>query len=357
MNTKSRTTSRTAPTTPTNPIPELKCAYPYFGNKSGAAHLMWPRIGDVCVLSLAFAGSTAELLKRPADHRGGVEVINDIDAFVANFWRAVQAEPQTVARHADWPINETDMEARHKWLCDETRKTEFARRMRNDPHYYCAKTAGWWVWGISAWIGSGWCGRSHKPGATDERGWMHLPAVLGGSGVHRKKVNLVEWFQSLQARMRRVRVLCHDWKRAVRPSIVNTGKLTGVILDPPYSADAGRSDRIYRCENLTVAHEARDWAVANGDNPNLRIALCGYDGEHLMPKSWTEVAWTNRGGFGNLSARRPGAEGRGRANRIRERIWFSPHCIDCGDLPGGVVIHAASARSPRASRHRKGGSG
>jgi hypothetical protein len=42
--------------------------------------------------------------------------VNDIDGYVSNFWRAVQADPELVAHYADWPVNEVDLHARHRWL-------------------------------------------------------------------------------------------------------------------------------------------------------------------------------------------------------------------------------------------------
>ena len=66
----------------------------------------------------------------------------------------------------------------------------------------------------------------------------------------------------------------------------------------------------------------RAWALAHGDDPLLRIALCGYQGEHEMPESWTVVRWHAHGGYGNQG------QGRGRTNAVRETLWFSPHCLD-----------------------------
>jgi hypothetical protein len=95
--------------------------------------------------------------------------------------------------------------------------------------------------------------------------------------------------------------------------------VTGVLLDPPYSADARRDPEIYSVDDLEVAHRVREWAVANGDNPKLRIALCGYEGEHEMPPTWRCIPWKAHGGYGNAS---------GNVNRTRERIWLSPNCLD-----------------------------
>jgi len=121
--------------------------------------------------------------------------------------------------------------------------------------------------------------------------------------------------------MRAVRVCCGDWSRVCTPAVTTTHGLTAVFLDPPYSAAAGRGSDIYTIEDLVVAERVREWCVANGDNPQLRIALCGYDGEHEMPAGWECVAWKAQGGYGNQG------NGNGKANRHRERVWFSPHCL------------------------------
>lgn len=95
----------------------------------------------------------------------------------------------------------------------------------------------------------------------------------------------------------------------------------GVFLDPPYSAEAGRAD-CYSVEDFKIAHAVREWAIRYGDDPRFRIALCGYEGEHDMPKSWRVVKWSAAGGMASTG------EGAGKENRFRERVWFSPHCLD-----------------------------
>ena len=64
----------------------------------------------------------------------------------------------------------------------------------------------------------------------------------------------------------------------------------------------------------------REWAIANGDDPRYRIALCGYTGEHVMPESWHEIGWSARAAYKS-------SRGDQNGNRHRERIWFSPHCL------------------------------
>lgn len=92
--------------------------------------------------------------------------------------------------------------------------------------------------------------------------------------------------------------------------------MTAVFLDPPYASDRAA---VYAEESFTVAHDVRTWCLEHGDDPLLRIALCGYEGEHAMPDTWACVAWKSNGGDGNST--------RGRENSAKERIWFSPACI------------------------------
>jgi hypothetical protein len=49
-----------------------------------------------------------------------VETVNDKDCYLANFWRALQADPEAVAHWADAPVNEADLHARHQWLVNQT---------------------------------------------------------------------------------------------------------------------------------------------------------------------------------------------------------------------------------------------
>jgi hypothetical protein len=195
----------------------LRAPFPWFGGKSRVAPLVWERFGDVPNYVEPFAGSLAVLLGRP--HAPRTETVNDRDAYLSNFWRALQADPDGVAAYADAPVNEADLHARHLWLLQQR---DFRERMLTEPDYFDVKVAGWWVWGV--------CG--------------------GG-----------------------------------------------------------------------VSAAVRAWALENGDHPGLRIALCGYEGEHAMPDAWACVPWKAKGGYGSQG------DARGRENAARERVWFSPHCL------------------------------
>ncbi len=348
---------------------DLRAPFPWFGGKSRVAPLVWARFGDVPNYVEPFFGSGAVLLGRP--HAPRTETVNDLDGYIANFWRALQADPDAVAHHADWPVSENDLHARHVWLLSQ--RGDLQARLEGDPDYYDARIAGWWVWGICQWIGSGWCrgdgpwlsidGRlSQRPHLGNAGTGVHrqLPHLgNAGTGVHRKRPHLGdagtgvhrqrphlgnagkgvhrklphlgdagrgdairEYMAELAARLRRVRVCCGDWTRVMGPTPTFKHGLTAVFLDPPYAVDAGREGGLYSVET-DVSAAVREWAVANGDNPLLRIALCGYDTEHghAMPETWTAVPWKARGGYGSQG------DGRGRANAGREVVWFSPHCL------------------------------
>jgi hypothetical protein len=158
-------------------IETLKAPFPWFGGKSRAASLIWARLGDVDTYNEPFAGSLAVLLGRP--HPARVETVNDLDCYLANFWRALQADPEQVAYYADYPVNETDLHARHRWLVSQS---EFVAQMKADPMFFDARIAGWWVWGQCLWIGSGWCQRpeweGRGVGAAANRG-VHNQAMSG----------------------------------------------------------------------------------------------------------------------------------------------------------------------------------
>lgn len=410
----------------------LKAPFPWFGGKSRVAHLVWERFGEVKNYVEPFFGSGAVLLGRP-DYAGQTETVNDVDGYVCNFWRAVQADPEAVAYHAHSPAFENDLQARNFWLA--VRRGEVRERLEGDPDWYDAKIAGWWVWGICLWIGAefavlngpwkevdgclvkgepgegvyrnrpdgqgmGINGRSigtkrNMPNLGDygrgvsrkrielnnhtkgiftgvERKRPNLSAggVAGrekfegversrpslgnsGAGVQRRLLHLsspgqgthskarfealVVWFIDLCERLFRVRVCSGDWKRVMGESVTVKHGLTGVFLDPPYEPE-GRDGRCY-VHDENVWAEVWPWALANGSNPLLRIALAGYEGEvgqQLVDAGWLELPWKSQGGYG------AGMGKRGEANRSRERLWFSPHCLVPGrdaeqlDLLGGV---------------------
>jgi hypothetical protein len=328
----------------------MKAPFPYFGGKSRVAQEVWQRFGAVRNYVEPFAGSAAMLLARPQPF-DGVETINDADGLVSNFWRSMTVAPEEVAFWAEWPVNEADLHARHLWL---VRRTDLTSRLMADPEWCDPKAAGWWVWGACAWIGTGWCSgngswtevngefvKIEDAGQGINRQLPHLGNAgqginrqlphLGnaGRGINRQLPHLGNagkaWahLQPIAARLRHVRVACGDWRRVCSPAVTykmigGNDTLTGLFLDPPYPE--GEVD--YNAGSRETFQEVNAWCAANGDNPLLRIAVCGYESDHvnLEALGWTAHNWKANGGYGSRTAQ-------GLENSKRETVWFSPHCL------------------------------
>lgn len=326
---------------------DLRAPFPWFGGKSRAAALVWRAFGNVPNYVEPFAGSLAVMLARPSTPK--VETANDKDGLIANFWRAAKSNPEEVARWVDWPVNEADLHARHRWLID--RVPSLLAQLVEDPEYSDAKVAGWWVWGLCTWIGGGWCHpdvrlQRRRPELANASGrgvhalprqvpkigvpgnGVHAPSrkkplTHRNKGVHRYGIPL-DIFDQLAERLRGVRICCGEWYRVLGRSTLGIDTAhgmtpCGILLDPPYAHHL-REKRIYREDDGALSALVRAWAIEHGENRALRIALCGFDGEHEMPSTWAKVAWRS-----TSSA----------SSRGEERIWFSPHCLQTstqGDL-------------------------
>ena len=353
-----------------------KAPFPWNGGKSRAASAVWAALGDVAHYVEPFAGSLAVLLGRPheANRPYYSETVGDADALIANAWRAVRDHPDEVATHASWPVSEVDLHARHCRLI-QWRDDREVDHLCGDPDWSDSEIAGWWLWGVASWIGTGFCSSNHGPWWPDDDGhlvkgagrgvkrqrpninnngmgvnapqlrergvWRQLPHIsndgrcVNSAGLRERQQiefgdvmpKLVEWMRLLSARMRHVRIVAGDWKRictrgAVETLSVRTGGLAGIFLDPPYSTDVRGAD-LYGVDDGTVAKDVLEWCVAHTDRP-WRIVLAGYaDEEHagrLLPLGWREVSWTgNEGLIGS-------GQQKDRDRRAQERLWCSPAC-------------------------------
>lgn len=297
----------------------LQAPFPYFGGKSTIASVVWQRFGKVRNYVEPFFGSGATLLNRPQPFEG-TETVNDADGMVSNFWRAVRAMPDEVAYHADWPVNENDLHARHVWLVGQ--KDSLQANLDGDAEFFDAKIAGWWCWGMCCWIGSGFCS-GNGPWQSVEVDGVRQLVHLGNAGrgeTASESSGVYGWMHALAERMKRVRVCSGDWSRVCGDTVTVKQGLTAIFLDPPYADTAERTADLYGKDSLDVAHAVREWAIENGGNKQMRIALCGYEGEHQMPADWDCHNWKAKGGYGSQGSQ-------GSLNAHRERIWFSPHCL------------------------------
>jgi len=162
----------------------MRAPFPYYGGKRRWDDTILQAFGPErkAVYVEPFVGSGAVLLANPLPYAR--EIVCDTSGYICNFHRALRAAPDETAYYADWPTIHHDLTARHRWLLRWG--AENAERLSDDPDFYDAKAAGWWVWGMSLWIGGGWClGKPTRlPGG--------IPAVgskMGGKGVSAQRID------------------------------------------------------------------------------------------------------------------------------------------------------------------------
>jgi DNA adenine methylase len=291
--------------------------FPYFGGKSNIAAAVWARLGEVKHYVEPFCGSAAMLLAAPKP--ASLEVICDVNGFIANFWRAVKCQPDGVVGWADYPVSHVDLGARHQWLMDH--KDNLAE-LQDAEWPGDARIAGWWLWGQCCWIGSGWCdwnrNRPQKPGqiphtADAGRGIQaigQIPHSHPGKGVQSASSRSREWISALSARLARVRIIHGSWDRCLNLQYGLSGNgRAAVFLDPPYLG----YEKLYGTQEPT-AKAVEAWAREHV-GPRTRIALCGHAGDYDLP-GWTAWAWSR-------VQVTMGSE----KTRNSECVWFSPACL------------------------------
>ena len=296
------------------------------------------------------------------------EIVCDTDGGVCNFWRGIQTDPDEVAFWADYPTIHQDLTARHRWLINWV--LENKEQLENDPEYYDARAAGWWVWGISIWIGGGWCqpdyrngvmedgrpsvqphdggkgvsvqrnklldarmphiGNSGGMGVSAQRKNMpspkrsHITSHNGGLGVSAQRTtrpDLLEYFYALADRLKKMVILNRSWESAVTVSVLqqtDTGPKphVGIFLDPPYLT-ASRSSDIYGSDAIgesdKVARQTFEWAVEHGNK--YRIAYCCHEGDFEIPEGWDSSVQS----FGGIRDKK--------RTHKRDMVIYSPACL------------------------------
>ena len=319
----------------------LKAPFPWFGGKRSHAGEVWAKFGKPDVYAEPFAGSLAVLLAcpRPAKH----EVVCDTNGMVCNLWRSLIADPERTAWWADYPTIHQDLHARHiwlhKWIAEESHK------LIEDPHYYNCKVAGWWVWGISLWIGSSWCQKGSpdrdtqpksSPGgmgvsAQACRDTMPTVSVGGGKGISAQSQGgqrISSWFGALQQRLKQVIVLNRSWESGVTPSVLgDTDSMQErtlnrcVFLDPPYRQH-GKGMKLYDSDvdgtTDDVAVAAHAWALEHGHK--YRIAYCCQVGDFDFPPDW-------HGSVREFTGYRL-QDKKGQAGKLKDLVMYSPACVE-----------------------------
>lgn len=306
--------------------------FQWFGSKLQVTDVIWARLGQVKTYIEPFFGSGAAYIRAP--YIPPYVIINDLDALVSNFWRALKAAPEEVAEYADWPCHEVDLTARKKVVFGQAEA--IAKRLAEDPDFYDSKIAGWWVWGQCSSILGNW--------KSDKRNTSDIPALWNCQGVLRIswRGQIKQRLVQVASRFRHARVACGDWSRVVSRTQISTLVPVGILLDPPYGE--GRAIT-YEKDSTSVITDVAKWAVEHGDDPNLRIALCGYEGNIVMPDSWECYAWKPDHGKARV--------GKALENRSKERIWFSPHCLRADSQERVTMELRAKARKDLIRKLRR----
>lgn len=303
--------------------------FPWFGGKRSVTSEVWDRLASPKQYIEPFCGSAAMLLAAPAI--ASLEVIGDQNLYVANFWRCIKFQPDAVYEWQDYPVSHVDLDARHRWLTNPARTAELLAHLADAEWPGDAQVAGWWVWGQSAWIGSGWCEQSQIPHVTSAGQGVNtkIPHVTdAGRGVQSQIPHVTDagrgvqsqiphvgnagrgvqnWFRYLADRLERVRVIHGDWTRCLNHHY--GGSDTAIFFDPPYRG----FESLYHkdASKPLVADSVAAWCK---DNADLRIALCGHAGDYDL-NGWDVFRWSR----GRLTY--------GGSNTTEdEAIWFSPAC-------------------------------
>ena len=303
----------------------------WFGCKRRQAPCVWQLLGKVDSYLEPFAGSCAVMLGNP--WIPNKEVINDIDAFITNFWRSVQHDPQMVLRCASKISNDIENVARKKYLAQ--RYADLKEKCTEDLAYFDSEIAGMFLY-----CNANSLNPSLPKEATNTRLFV-APGTGRGWQMTRKRLDPYEsfddWMNVLAYRFQRVAVLCRDW-RDIRDAeyllYFNYAKTkkhrAGVYLDPPYTRDARKSGRgVYAQEDYDVANDCRQWAFEKGDDPALRIVLSGYETEFGdMPEGWTTYRVPRKAGHENFS------KDKTKKKRPVEILAASPHCLSAAGQTG-----------------------
>lgn len=288
-----------------------KAPFPYFGGKSKIATEVWARLGNPTHYVEPFCGSAAMLLANP--NPCSLEVINDQNFYIANFWRCIKYQPDAVYIEQDYPVSHVDLDARHVWLTNPARVAALRLKLADPEWPGDARIAAWWVWGQCCWIGGGWC-EKERNGVCDSVD-SKIPHISdAGRGVQ-------DWFAYLAKRLERVRVLHGDWTRCLNSHYGDNNGGTAYFFDPPYL----RFESLYQAgSDQPVAKQVEEWCRANADGH--RIALCGLIGDYDLP-GWDVMPW-NRGSTTYGSTKTQDAE----------CIWFSPDCIKLATETQGLLF-------------------
>ena len=216
----------------------MKSAFPWPGGKSWAAKYIVPKIPPHACYCEPFAGGVAILLaKEPSP----VEIINDINSDVVNFYRCVRFHPDELIKEIQWILSS---------------RREFIDLKEHRGLTDIQRAASWFRIQIMSFGGDG---RTYAVG--------RLPV-----GTNRSRHRLIERIEALNERLDRVNVEQLDWERCIR---LYDGSTTFFFLDPPYLGDSVSSYNAWTIDDLKKLRSVLDstqgkWLLTMNDASDVR---------------------------------------------------------------------------------------
>ena len=295
----------------------MNTLFPYFGTKKRIAWKVWEKFGNPSFYVEPFFGSGAVLFNRPKPF-SGLELVNDLDGLLCNFWRALKADKDGLFELLDWPQHEIDLYARKRHLIDD--RDWIVNNLSSDVNWYHLEYAAWWVFGMSSQLGC-------KYGNNKQKG---IITTISNCGVVKQdnnkynphgSFNLHETMTEMQNRIKNLKIYCGDWKRICSEATIfarnRTSEIVGIFLDPPYSETESRKNNMYAMDSLIIYKEVEEFCKKYGENSRLRIAVCGNIGDYDLP-GWTQLKWKRTRGMSRKHDNR------------KEVMYFSPYCLKEG---------------------------
>lgn len=219
----------------------MKPVFPWPGGKSWAAKYIVPRIPPHICYCEPFAGGIAVLLaKEPSK----VEVINDINADLVNFYRCVRFHPDELIKEIQWVL---------------TSRREFSDLKEQRGLTDIQRAASWFRLQCMSFGGGG---TSYAIGRT-----------VGGA--NRSRYRLIEDIEALNRRLDRVNVEHLDWERCIR---LYDARETFFFLDPPYlgghvsTYTAWTADDLRRLRGVLEGVQGK-WLLTMNDAEEVRAVF------------------------------------------------------------------------------------
>jgi DNA adenine methylase len=128
---------------------KLKAPFMYPGNKYYIAPRVWELIdaSNVGLLVEPFVGSAALTLTRPNPKARTKEILNDLNGFIVNFWRATVKDPDGIYKLLNRPLSELDYHACWRYVAD-TDGQNFSKWLNSDIEFCDIKLAAYWAYAV-----------------------------------------------------------------------------------------------------------------------------------------------------------------------------------------------------------------